>query len=341
MLALIQHYAKISRSLLRVPTYLLLCLYLLIGFLGGVYVHLGTTDSLQLIPTVLSFLGLVLVMAFWYMNGTALNDYADYEIDLINLKGDKDRPLVTGIASREELANLAVAYAICAIGLAAAVSWGHALLVTILFLLNHSYSIKPLQLSRRGGIAPLLLPLGYIALPFLLGWGLTGWDMTRTSWLLLAGLYLQFIGRIILKDYRDVKGDAAHGKRTFLLRHGNRTVCVVSASAIVASCVVLLASLPLGMLGVAVVFFTAYAVSMLYQLSQTITWPKQKPILAAFGRAMTGVAVALIIALLSYVWAFSTQEVQIITIVLIGVYLWSAQQAYQYNARRLSPKAAA
>ena len=38
--------------------------------------------------------------------------------------------------------------------------------------------------------------------------------------MLLAGLYVGFIGRILLKDFRDVRGDALFGKRTFLVRHG-------------------------------------------------------------------------------------------------------------------------
>ena len=47
--------------------------------------------------------------------------------------------------------------------------------------------------------------------------------------MLLAGLYVGFIGRILLKDFRDVRGDALFGKRTFLVRHGRRTTCRLSA----------------------------------------------------------------------------------------------------------------
>ena len=41
--------------------------------------------------------------------------------------------------------------------------------------------------------------------------------------------YLGFIGRIVLKDFRDLKGDALFGKRTFLVRHGRGPTLVFSA----------------------------------------------------------------------------------------------------------------
>ena len=46
---------------------------------------------------------------------------------------------------------------------------------------------------------------------------------------MLGGLYLGFTGRILLKDFRDVRGDALFGKRTFLVRRGRGPTCAVSA----------------------------------------------------------------------------------------------------------------
>jgi hypothetical protein len=58
-----------------------------------------------------------------------------------------------------------------------------------------------------------------------------------------GGLYLGFIGRILLKDFRDVRGDALFGKRTFLVRHGRRATCSVSAAAFVAGTVGMLVAI--------------------------------------------------------------------------------------------------
>ena len=51
----------------------------------------------------------------------------------------------------------------------------------------------------------------------------------RADLVLVAGLYLGFVGRILLKDFRDVAGDALYGKRTFLVRHGRRATCTFAA----------------------------------------------------------------------------------------------------------------
>lgn len=61
---------------------------------------------------------------------------------------------------------------------------------------------------------------------------------------LLAALYIGFVGRIILKDFRDLRGDALFGKRTFLVRHGRVWTCRVSALCWVAAAVLLVSTRP-------------------------------------------------------------------------------------------------
>lgn len=95
--------------------------------------------------------------------------------------------------------------------------------------LSAAYSLRPVRIADRGALASLLLPFGYVSVPYLVGVlavrsGVTGRDLA-----LLAGLYVGFIGRILLKDFRDVRGDALFGKRTFLVRHGRRATCAFSA----------------------------------------------------------------------------------------------------------------
>jgi 4-hydroxybenzoate polyprenyltransferase len=51
-------------------------------------------------------------------------------------------------------------------------------------------------------------------------------------------------GRILLKDFRDVHGDAMFGKRTFLVRHGRGVTCAVSACCWTAGTAVILAAAP-------------------------------------------------------------------------------------------------
>jgi 4-hydroxybenzoate polyprenyltransferase len=84
------------------------------------------------------------------------------------------------------------------------------------------YNAAPLRLSRRPVASIVVLFLAYGILPFCIGVGLgnvnghgllpfillgSGWGLLRAS-------------LSLLKDYKDAAGDAAFGKRTFLLRYG-------------------------------------------------------------------------------------------------------------------------
>lgn len=334
-------YLTITRSLLRVPTYLLLLMYLLVGVFAGLVVMNIRPDGSQFMFILFEAAICAVIIALWYINGTALNDYADYEIDLINLKNDPDRPLVTGMAKKHELLYVAGACGLIAIGLAAIFSWQYVALVTLLLLLNASYSLKPFQISHRGALAPILLPLGYVVLPFFLGYWLNSAEWSRLVGVLIAAMYMQFTGRIILKDYRDVKGDKKHGKMTFLLRYGNSIVCAVSATTITVSglILVLFVGSYLGVFRYAIVCLVCFGITTLYQLSKVSAWPKQKPLIAAFGRAMTGVTTAMIVGLAVTIWTTPKLTTLLMAVALVLVYAWSAQQAFKYNVVLLSKKA--
>jgi hypothetical protein len=93
-------------------------------------------------------------------------------------------------------------------------------------------------------LASLTLPACYVAVPYLVG-VIAGRGTVRAGDLpLLGGLYVAFIGRILLKDFRDVNGDALFGKRTFLVRHGRRPTCALSACCWTAGTVTVLATVP-------------------------------------------------------------------------------------------------
>ncbi|MDP9445162.1 MAG: UbiA family prenyltransferase [Actinomycetota bacterium] len=92
------------------------------------------------------------------------------------------------------------------------------------------YSLRPVRLADRGLVAALVLPACYVAVPFLVGLLAYGGDVRRSDLLVLAGLYVGFVGRILLKDFRDLRGDELFGKRTFLVRHGRAATCRLSAA---------------------------------------------------------------------------------------------------------------
>src|SRR5262249_19338938 len=106
-------------------------------------------------------------------------------------------------------------------------------------VLTALYSLRPVRFAERGVVAPMLLPAGYVAVPYLLGILAVRGSIRAVDVLLLGGLYAGFVGRIVLKDFRDVRGDALFGKRTFLVRHGRTPTCVFSAMFLVAGLAVL------------------------------------------------------------------------------------------------------
>lgn len=172
---------------------------------------------------------LVVVVAF-LITCVATNDLADERIDRVNLAGS-NRPLVAGTAARAELRTIAITAAVLALAVS---GWLGAapLAVTATGLgISTAYSVPPVRIADRGGLAALVLPACYLGVPYLVGRFAAGAVLDPTSARTLAGLYLGFVARLLLKDFRDVCGDAMFGKRTSLVRHGRRPTVVASAVA--------------------------------------------------------------------------------------------------------------
>jgi 4-hydroxybenzoate polyprenyltransferase len=185
---------------------------------------------------------LVLVAAF-VVYAVSCNDLADLEIDRVNLPHDARRPLVSCTAATRDVQVLAAGAAVVTAS-AAATEGLAALGLTLAGLaVATAYSLPPFRLSRRGVVAPLVLPALFVGLPFVLG-VLAGRPLRVGDLALLAALYVGFIGRIVLKDFRDVVGDRMFGKRTFLVRHGRRVTCVVSATCWVTGTALLVVTTP-------------------------------------------------------------------------------------------------
>src|SRR3989344_6737110 len=216
-----KRWLSLAYKMLRPRTVLMMLLFAAIGDAAtkqtSVYDY-----RLALIPILLGCL---------FIGATTVNDIADEEIDKINLASDKRRPLAVSSAQKKHLRTLNVIAFVVAMLIAAAIKPILVILVLAAMGLSYIYSMPPIKISHRGFFAPLLLPINYVLLPFLIVASLHpgGWD--RQVGVLLFGLYVSFIGRIILKDFRDVKGDSMYGKRTFLLTYGARKTCQVAGIA--------------------------------------------------------------------------------------------------------------
>ncbi len=167
------------------------------------------------------------VLVLWYIHAASSNDYADRKIDEINLQDASDRPLITHTITPTMLWTAHYAAGIGALILSSIYGVYAFALAVVVLAFDYMYSFKPFRLTDRGALAQFFLPLAYVIFPFSLGY----WSGSNTAaypWLLVSGLYCGFIGRLFLKDFRDVKGDSAYGKRTFLIRHGVARTCQAS-----------------------------------------------------------------------------------------------------------------
>ncbi len=120
--------------------------------------------------------------------------------------------------------------------LAALISGWLLVVAVVMIGLNLAYSLPPIRLSARGGLAQVALPLGYVGYPAAIGAGVASTHgVVRIDGnipLVLVGMAILFGGRLLLKDVRDEVGDRTTGKRTFLVRHGLRLTVMWSGAAL-------------------------------------------------------------------------------------------------------------
>jgi 4-hydroxybenzoate polyprenyltransferase len=180
------------------------------------------------------------VVATFLVFSVAANDLADFAVDRVNLPADRRRPLVAGTARQRDMVLLALVSAAASLAVAAMVNVAVLLTTACGIAISAAYSLPPSRLSARGTVASLVLPACYVATPFLIGFYAGRSSLRPHDLLLLVALYIGFIGRILLKDFRDVRGDALFGKRTFLVRHGRRTTCLLSATLWITGAVLLI-----------------------------------------------------------------------------------------------------
>ncbi|MDL2363176.1 MAG: UbiA family prenyltransferase [Patescibacteria group bacterium] len=315
-------------SLLRPQTYLLMSVYVSLGIAYGLSEQNYMLSSF-LADQWLAIVGVYAALALWYIAGTAFNDYADYEIDRVNLKGDRQRPLVTGTVSRRDLLHYGIFATFASlVVIALTTSLVITLLYSAMLVLNVAYSLKPFQISRRGGLAPLLLPLGYIVLTISSGMLLTGLNFSVPDVLILAGMYLHFMARIVLKDHRDVRGDAMVGKKTLILKYGNHKVSLLAMVLFIASTALLALVLSRQLLFILpfIALLSSGATYVLLQLSRENRWLYQKPLITVFGRLCSGIITLIIIGLLPQIIHMESYQPRFIAIVITALFFVSISE---------------
>lgn len=307
MITRIRLFVLIARPSLVV----IFCLFAAVGVAQGG----APQDPARLVSCLVPVIGFVVF-------SVVVNDIADRAIDEINLPGNRRRPLVAGTTTDRDFQVLGATGAVVAIV-------GSALLgVTALGLmigglcLSASYSLRPVRLADRGAIASLLLPAGYVAVPYFLG-VLSVRTAIGISDLAVGGaIYLGFIGRILLKDFRDVRGDALLGKRTFLVRHGRRWTCVFSAGCWIAGSLVVVTVRQTDLVLAAAYWCqVGFALLLLIRLAIETSARRDEWLISALAILGRGLVLTLLVhyAVVDARWPRSTSALLIVAIAVLAV----------------------
>ncbi len=318
-IAKVRFWIDISYRMLRIRTVVLMAVFATIG-----YEAVRPTGALST-----KYFLTIIMLAALYMSATSFNDIADEEVDKVNLAHDKSRPLITTMATPQQLKRLGIISLLVALGAAVAISPSYLLFIIAGTVLNVGYSLPPLKISHRGILAALWLPISYVVVPFLAGALLQGW-LNHLSWYLLAAMYVSFIGRIILKDFRDYEGDKQFGKLNFLVRHGPRPTCAVAGLAWLGGDIIFIMmmrrSFPL--MTAFVQPLMAAILYALYRLAYERQYQKQLRDVAFVGRVGNAISLTLLTVLTLQAFPYGTVQKNLTTLsvgifmALVAINLW-------------------
>ncbi|MEO7071358.1 MAG: UbiA family prenyltransferase [Nostocoides sp.] len=313
---------QVARALLRLPVVVLLLTYAACGLAAAGDV------------SVPGFLRAAAVVVPFVTCSALVNDLGDERIDRINLSGTSEganRLLLQGKSHRRAMVALAVAAGVGDLG--AAYGLGGEARRTVLVVaatglaVMLGYCVRPVRLADRGVVASLALPACYVATPFVVGL-LLGRGAVRASDLgLLAALYIGFVARIVLKDLRDVRGDAMFGKRTFIVRHGRAATCLFSAVAWVAGSGLLIATTPhpTGVHRIQIVVTAIIAVALLRQLASDRGPQRDERLVSAIAIVGRAVLLGLLIMLSAGPAGVSAPVAAGLLLTCSGLLLWQAR----------------
>lgn len=267
-----------------------------------------------------------------YVCATCFNDAADEEIDKINLPGDWSRPLMTTNVTGKQLQILGLIVLAIAVVVSVIIKPAYLFFVVAGAILNIFYSLPPIRISYRGIFASIWLSLSYVVVPFLAGALLRG-SMTKTAWCVLFAMYGVFVSRILLKDFRDYKGDKKFGKLNFLVRHGPRLTCFVSAIAWLIGDLVAIYSLYKTQLLLVYLtqILTAVVLYELYILAHEKNYYKQLTEVAIIGRMGNALALALLTAVTLKAFRYTSTQNDLLIVLVAAFTAATALNVHSYS----------
>ncbi len=181
------------------------------GVISGMVVASGLNFSLR--DAVLGMLAAIFLQA----SGFALNDYADYEVDVANRR--LDRPLVRGELSRRTALIVSVVFLPFGLISAYMISFNAFVFALAVTVLGYLYDLKLKEFGFAGNVYIAFS----MAVPFLFGSVVARNTISGPVMLLALIAFLSGIGREVMKGIEDVEGDALRNVRTVARVFGIKT----------------------------------------------------------------------------------------------------------------------
>jgi len=181
------------------------------GVMYGIAVLIGIilVAGLQAVFTFPAALGFLTAL-FIEMGAFALNDYIDLKADLVNKR--EDRPLVRGALKRDTAFHLSLACFLIGNVISVFISPECFIVAAAFSLLSIAYNSRLKKYSIIGNIFIGIT----MALPFVFGAIIAG--AVNDAILVLSGIvFIIGLGREMMKDIEDMKGDKETGARTLPL----------------------------------------------------------------------------------------------------------------------------
>jgi 4-hydroxybenzoate polyprenyltransferase len=196
------------------------------AFIPAILVVVVPTTALGFLTSGLGnaslFLVSILLIILVDLSANVINNYSDWEIDIENNK----RKHMHKVFSKRDMLTIYVVLLILIFVVLALAQLNYYLLITVLIaiLLGILYSSGP-KFKDITIINYITIAIAYAATAFAIGYFAGSSSLSGfIRWLPLM-LFLMFVdfGYSITKDYSDMLGDAAHGKKTLPVVKGKKT----------------------------------------------------------------------------------------------------------------------
>ena len=188
-----------------------------LGVLVGIFI--ASPGFCEYTKAIFGFLTAVFLQA----SAFALNDYLDYEVDLINKRFD--RPLVRGDLKREHALILSILLLPFGLLSAYLISLEAFLLAALIVALGYMYNFK---LKEYGIVGNIYIAFS-MAVPFAFGSIVAIGNITNGVLALSIIAFLSGLGREIMKGIEDVVGDSIRNVKSIARVKGLRFASKLSA----------------------------------------------------------------------------------------------------------------